>query len=119
MEMSQAQLATKIGEATSRIGKWETGTGEPGPVQLWKLSLALGVSLEWLCNPGADPTEPMRPAESPAPDYDMELILTLVRELGPRESRRRLLGLSPGSSPQEPEPDDGPKARRAISVRKS
>lgn len=121
MGMSQAQLGAKIGEATSRIGKWETGTGEPGPTQLWRISLALGVSLEWLCNPDADPNEPMRSVveAEPAPDYDMELILTLVGELGPREARRRLLGLAPEQAPGPTGQDESPKARKPVSVRRS
>lgn len=93
MGLSQEQLAQKLGCATSRIGKWEIGTGSPDAGQIWALAEALNVTTEWICSPDADPENPEQIDQIPR---ELEQILDLVQALGWEESRRRLIGLGPG-----------------------
>ena len=49
LDLSQKELADKLGKAQSVISSWELGTGVPDANQLPAIAKALGVSLGDLC----------------------------------------------------------------------
>jgi transcriptional regulator with XRE-family HTH domain len=111
--LSQDELAKKIGVVTSRIGKWEIGTGQPDPAQVWALAEVLGVTPDWICSPSGDPGNPNLSEEVPR---ELETLLELIDVLGYEEARNRLIGLGPNtanSGVQNP----GPRPRKALRIR--
>jgi transcriptional regulator with XRE-family HTH domain len=50
-QLSQEVLAERVGVRQSQLGKWEAGTGRPYYDQAFKLARALGVSVDYLCDP--------------------------------------------------------------------
>lgn len=92
-----ADLARQTGIAPPRISRWLNGEGNPTFEQYCRIARALGVTLDAIAG-----------HEKPSAISQEELIiLGLVRDLGIQESRRRLLGISPGvSSPGVSSPED-------------
>jgi transcriptional regulator with XRE-family HTH domain len=71
--LSQGELAEMVGVRQSRISQWENGRGEPGPGELFRLSRALGVTLDYLADDSAD--EPPTPTPQLSPDDVVRLTL--------------------------------------------
>jgi transcriptional regulator with XRE-family HTH domain len=86
-DMSQAQLAAKTGLTQPRISKWLKPTGEPGPMDLWKIAQATECSLEFLCNP--DCVDPALVPQSD--DQTLQTVYVMIKRLGPSDSLDRLL----------------------------
>ena len=76
-ELSQADLARRLGVTRGTVSNWVSGRDEPGKKRLPALSVALGVSVEWLMG------EPISDEERA---WERELLL-LLRNGGPAISR--------------------------------
>lgn len=85
--MRTADLARKTGLHPSRFSRWFDSVGEPSLDQYRLIAEALDVSIDELAG-----TRPSGPELS----QDDLIILTMVRDLGHGEARRRLLAV-PGS----------------------
>ncbi len=104
--LSQAEVAEALGVHQTLVSRWARGINVPDIAQARRLADVLGVSLDYL---GRDELD-----EPPEPELgeDERALLVLVRELGPKEARRRLMGLRPSPEPR-PEPVPRPAAEAA------
>jgi transcriptional regulator with XRE-family HTH domain len=70
---SMAELARRTGLRPSTVASWTTTKARPTLPDARLLSLALGVSLDYLADDGQD--------QPPVPDEDASTILTVIRDL--------------------------------------
>lgn len=89
--LSQAEVGELIGVAQPHVGRWELGKGQPRPAQLHRFVREMRryhpwLTADWLIDP-----EAIEPAGTSDPDE--QIVQLLVRDLGPIEARRRLLGV--------------------------
>lgn len=77
LDMSQADLAKRVGVKLSTLQKWEDDVSEPRANQLNMLSGLLNVTLRWLLTGEGDGLSP--PSESPM-SHDVAAILTDLRQ---------------------------------------
>lgn len=50
IDMTQEQLAKKLGVSESAVRSWENNTSKPGPNQLLAMSDLFGCTIDWLLN---------------------------------------------------------------------
>jgi transcriptional regulator with XRE-family HTH domain len=99
-QMSAYRLAQQIGLQPSRFTHWKQGRGKPDLHQAWAIAQALDVPLEWLADPGD--RGPAPPARSP----EEQILLEVVREIGPMAAMRILVsqGAAAARAGQQPTP---------------
>ena len=85
-EMSQLELAEKLGVSRQSISKWETDASTPELEKLIKLSELFGVSLDKLVSGDAPPAEPNSPDTPPKPKVEYIYIR-------PQSSARKTVGI--------------------------
>lgn len=79
-EMSQGQLAERLGVRVKTLRDWENDVSEPRANRLQMLAALLGVSLRWLLTgEGSEVSPPDE--DSPAPAPAMKAALTELRSL--------------------------------------
>lgn len=93
LDLTQEELEVKAGLPRGRVAKWESGQGEPMARHLTGLARALGVSVDWLCDPAA-PDEPEAAVER-GPSEAERVILALAHVIGLEEAARRLSAAPP------------------------
>lgn len=95
---SQTKLAEAVGDVSQfQVSRWEVGTGEPNLDQLDRLVDCLArhvawVTLDYLVRDSAVATGAPGGPAGLATELEDEILRTLVRDLGPVEARRRLIG---------------------------
>ncbi len=119
--MNQQKLARKSLVSDSEVSRILAGKSQPGLENAFKLSRAVGVSLDYLADETLEEDPTLVPEAPPAEERE---VLDLARELGSRQSRqvletalllghkesmRRLLGVGtdtkqPPGEPGEPSP---------------
>lgn len=76
--LSQAELAKKVGVSSSLISHWEKGTRVPSPAQLLELARNLGVALDYLLSSVVRPQFRFRAKASPHPEQSPAIERTLL-----------------------------------------
>lgn len=77
--MSQADLARRLGVKTSTLRGWEDDQSEPRANRLQMLSGLLAVSLPWLLTGDGEGVEP--PSDAPEISGDVVALLTELRDI--------------------------------------
>lgn len=93
-QLSQSQLAGKLGVAASAVAQWESPSGTlPRLDKLALLAAAVGVSVDWLLTGrGLARAAPRSETTTLARDDDEQLLLRQFRRL-PRRARGLVIGL--------------------------
>jgi Zn-dependent peptidase ImmA (M78 family)/DNA-binding XRE family transcriptional regulator len=74
--LSQTDLAKRLGISSSLVSHWESGTRVPSEAQVVELSRALGVSVDYLLNAeGVSPCFKFRALKTKAPPEQVERVL--------------------------------------------
>lgn len=88
-DMSQHDLAIKLGVTAGAVGQWELGITIPKSVTLNRLPSILGVSRDWLVGAESRDSRGMQ-----AHGKDEELALSMFRKLQPAEQSMMLRQMS-------------------------
>jgi transcriptional regulator with XRE-family HTH domain len=102
--LSQLEIERRANLAGNRISKIRKDEDRLRWGEVREMAAVVGVSLDWLASDAPD--------DLPCEDHDLAWITTAIRDLGPAEARRRLLGV-PG--PAQP-PDLSPLPARNLSA---
>lgn len=65
-ELSQTELAEKVGLSRQAISRWESGENVPSRENMKALAAVYHVSMDWLCNDGAGIEEAEKQEKLPA-----------------------------------------------------
>lgn len=78
VNLSQAELAKKVGVSASLVSHWEKGTRVPSQAQLLELARNLGVALDYLLSSEVRPQFHFRAKASPHPEQTPAIERTLL-----------------------------------------
>src|SRR5437762_3640819 len=73
--LSQTDLAKRLGISSSLVSHWESGIRVPSESQVMELSRALGVSLDYLLNAEVCPRFQFRALKTKSPGEEVERVL--------------------------------------------
>jgi len=96
VELSQAQLANKLGVSTSLVSHWEKGTRTPSGSQTLDLARHMGVALDYLLNAEIRPHfQPRTCVTSPDQDAIDRTLLDASMQVHYLDTAHRLAGKAP------------------------
>ena len=81
LNLTQRELAEKLGVQTSQVGGWETGYRALSPARIAQICAALNVRREWFETGEGDVLEPQRPGKRTRDEILADMFELLYNEL--------------------------------------